>query len=559
MARSPMLGARLRRLRKDRGLTQVKLAEILGISPSYLNMIEHNDRPLTVSLLLKLSEALGVDLRDFSAGDEVRVKSDLEEALSDPMFGGTRPSAAELDEFVTSVPDMCRAFLRLYRSYRTSREDVEALTDKLASNPYLMASSHSVRTLLTSVRSFSEILLDNIDLAADERQQFLCIVVDGTEKLTHQVDEMLRFVTGENLDGLLDSRTPADEVGDFFERSDNFFDDQDRMAEDLRHEIGMETVGLFSRLSSVLHDRFGVTVETARQPESGRLSNPVLRVEKAKNGQGERIIVRDDLALPSLRFLLAREVGRRLAKDQIDELVAEAGLSPGSEELCAQVLAGYFAGAVLMPYSAYLERARAYRYDVERLQQAFGVSLEQACQRLAGLRRPGKEGVRFHFLRIDQAGNVFKRFSGSGLPIPRFAGICPRWNVHVASGRPGSVDAQVLQLADGSAYLSVGFGVRRPGVGYNTADGSYALGLGCRLEDAGELVYSNGLDLTRSETFRPVGVTCRLCERLDCVDRAHPTLIHASDRALAEDTRQAPKQSRRSDRAIEGPAAVDAD
>ena len=82
MARSPMLGARLRRLRKDRGLTQVKLAEILGISPSYLNMIEHNDRPLTVSLLLKLSDVLGVDLRDFSAGDEVRIKSDLEEALS---------------------------------------------------------------------------------------------------------------------------------------------------------------------------------------------------------------------------------------------------------------------------------------------------------------------------------------------------------------------------------------------------------------------------------------------------------------------------------------------
>jgi predicted transcriptional regulator/transcriptional regulator with XRE-family HTH domain len=542
-----MLGARLRRLRKDRGLTQVKLAEILGISPSYLNMIEHNDRPLTVSLLLKLSDALGVDLRDFSAGDEVRIKSDLEEALSDPMFGGTRPSATELDEFVTSVPDICRAFLRLYRSYRNSREDVEALTDKLASSPYLVASSHSVRTLLTSVRSFSEILLDNIDIAADERQRFLEIVVDGTEKLTLQVDELLRFITGENLDGLLDSRTPAEEVGDFIERNDNFFEDLDRRAEALRREIGMETVGLFSRLSALLEDRYGIVVETAGVPEAGRnaVAVPAVRREPAEGSEGGRLIVRDDLALSSLRFHMAREVGRHAAADIIEQLVADAGLTAQSEEHCAEYLAGYFAGALLMPYDSFLERATTYRYDVERLQQTFGVSLEQACQRLATLRRPGQEGVRFHFLRIDQAGNVFKRFSGSGLPIPRFAGICPRWNVHAASGRPGSVDAQVLQLADGSAFLSVAFGQRRPGTGYNVPEGCYALALGCRLEDAGELVYSGGLDLTRSETFLPVGVTCRLCERMDCAERAHPTLVHAVDRPPQPAERPAQKSQKR--------------
>ena len=63
MARSPMLGARLRRLRKDRSLTQVKLAEILGISPSYLNMIEHNDRPLTVSPRTRGAALLGPRVR----------------------------------------------------------------------------------------------------------------------------------------------------------------------------------------------------------------------------------------------------------------------------------------------------------------------------------------------------------------------------------------------------------------------------------------------------------------------------------------------------------------
>ncbi|MEQ9360767.1 MAG: short-chain fatty acyl-CoA regulator family protein, partial [Rhodospirillales bacterium] len=407
-------------------------------------------------------------------------------------------------------------------------------------------SSHSVRTLLTSVRSFSEILLDNIDLAAAERQKFLGIVVDGTEKLTLQVDELLRFITGENLDNLLESRTPAEEVGDFTERNDNFFDDLDRRAEALRAEIGTETVGLFSRLAAVLHERFGIEVETSAVGDASRGGAvvPAVRLEPGAGGGG-RMIVRDDLALPSLRFHLARETGRRAAADLIDAWIRDAELSPASEDLCRDYLAGYFAAAVLMPYGAFLNRARAYRYDVERLSQAFGVSLEQACRRLATLRRPGQEGVRFHFLRIDSAGNVFRRVPGSGLPIPRFAGICPRWNVHAASGRAGNVDAQVLQLADGSAYLSVAFGQRRPGAGYNAPDGSYALALGCRLEDAGELVYSGGLDLTRSETFLPVGVTCRLCERTDCAQRAHPTLIHAVERGTSAPDKPALKAGRK--------------
>ena len=79
------------------------------------------------------------------------------------------------------------------------------------------------------------------------------------------------------------------------------------------------------------------------------------------------------------------------------------------------------------------------------------------------------------------------------------------------------------------------------------------------MEDAGELIYSSGLDMTRSETFRPVGVTCRLCERLDCIDRAHPTLVHGAERALAEETRAGPKLGRKSDRAADGAVAAEAD
>ena len=71
----------------------MRLAEMLGISASYLNMIEHNDRPLTVPLLLKLSEHLDVDLQAFSEGEEARLKRDLQEVFSEPLFTDLQPSA----------------------------------------------------------------------------------------------------------------------------------------------------------------------------------------------------------------------------------------------------------------------------------------------------------------------------------------------------------------------------------------------------------------------------------------------------------------------------------
>ncbi|SCE60422.1 hypothetical protein GA0115253_108451, partial [Streptomyces sp. Termitarium-T10T-6] len=86
-------GARLRRLREERGLSQAELARMLAISPSYLNQMEHDSRPLTVPVLLRLTEAFGVDPGFFSERDTARVLADLREALADEV-GAARVSAA---------------------------------------------------------------------------------------------------------------------------------------------------------------------------------------------------------------------------------------------------------------------------------------------------------------------------------------------------------------------------------------------------------------------------------------------------------------------------------
>src|SRR5262245_41595932 len=82
----PALGARLRALRRQQHLTQTELARRLGISPSYLNLIEHDRRVLSADLLIKLSEILPIDLKSFSAEHGGRTLTELLEVFGDPMF-----------------------------------------------------------------------------------------------------------------------------------------------------------------------------------------------------------------------------------------------------------------------------------------------------------------------------------------------------------------------------------------------------------------------------------------------------------------------------------------
>ncbi|MCE8433982.1 helix-turn-helix domain-containing protein, partial [Rhodovulum sulfidophilum] len=85
------LGGRLRQLRETRGLTQAALAERLGLSPSYLNQIERNQRPLTVQVLLKINAAFGLDIQVFSEEGDARLLAELREAVQggEPAVGAS--------------------------------------------------------------------------------------------------------------------------------------------------------------------------------------------------------------------------------------------------------------------------------------------------------------------------------------------------------------------------------------------------------------------------------------------------------------------------------------
>ncbi|GLQ36884.1 Cro/Cl family transcriptional regulator [Rhizobium albus] len=124
-------GPRVRRLRNGMDMTQTAMAEALGISASYLNLIERNQRPLTVQLLLKLSSTFKIDL-DALQGETPASVTALKEIFSDPLLAGELPGDQELIEISEAAPNAAAGMVKLYRAYREQAERLSDLSSLLA-------------------------------------------------------------------------------------------------------------------------------------------------------------------------------------------------------------------------------------------------------------------------------------------------------------------------------------------------------------------------------------------------------------------------------------------
>lgn len=522
-------GAKLRRLRRRLGLSQTDMAGQLGISASYLNLIEHEQRPLTLKLLLRLGQAFAIDLNSFAEDEEARLAAELAEAFADPVFadaedgdagGGAAPGKTDLREFVAVSAGASRAVVALYRAHRRLREEADSLAERLRDSEFLAGVDHEFRTLLTSIRSFSEILQDNADLDPQQRQRFLGIIVEETTRLLAVVDRTL--AAGPAMAGAgAGARPAADEVADLLQQQMNHFPPLEELADRLREAAGMTAEpghagGAFDRLAAHLGRAHGIAVRLMREPPADR----ALRVydPAARTLDLAEVLPPAERAAELAHVVALQEGGRVL-----DACLAGARLgSPEARRLGRIALADYTALALLMPYEAMLSAARALRYDVDRLGLRFGVGFEQVCRRLVTLQRPAARGVPFYFVALDLAGNVSARFSAAPVRIARYSGVCPLWNAHAAFLTPGIPRVQLSRMPDGTAYLSIARTVERPAWGPARPQQIGAVELGCETAYAGELGYGRGLDLDSEEAAVPVGTTCRLCDRPDCAQRALP-------------------------------------
>jgi predicted transcriptional regulator/transcriptional regulator with XRE-family HTH domain len=504
------------------------MAGRLGISPSYLNLIENDRRPLTAALLRRLVDVYGVEAQAFLADSPARLRAELAESVGDPQFPGPRLDDRALTELATAMPEAARTLAAVTRAYLAARKEARGLAERLAGDPFLAAARHNLLTRLTSIRSYSEILRDNVDLEVPRRQRFVGVLVDESQHLTALVNEVFAFLADDGTPGLIPAASPEVAVADRVRAHNNHFPDLEQAADSLRQSLAAPPSGLYAALVETLRLAHGVTVHIAEDGSgregSGQDGPGQEGSGPAAPGQpGEALVIPETVTLESRTFRVARHLALLACRPAIEARLAEAGaLPPAEADLYRWRLGGYVAGALIMPYEPFRQSAGATRHDLERLQHRFGASFTQVCHRLTTLQRPGAEGVPFHFVRVDIAGNVRHSFSASGLHIPRHGGLCPRWNVHLAFLNPGCIDTQIVQLPDGARYAFIAKALSKRGNGGRGPRSHTAVAIGCDISFASHLIYADGLALGEAAHDVPVGLSCRHCPRHDCAQRAEP-------------------------------------
>ncbi len=450
-ARPLYMGPRIKRLRRELGLTQQAMAGDLEISPSYVALMERNQRPVTADLLLRLARTYQLDMSELAADDSADYNRRLTEVLRDPIFAGIDMPALEVADLATSFPGMSEALLRLYGAY--TREQA-ALADRQA------------------------------ELGAG---------------LPDPVAEARRFLAAHR----------------------NHFPTLEASAENLAAAIAREGDG-----AAWLQRTHGIRT---------RFLPPYVMMGSIRRfDRHNRQLLLDEGLYPATRaFQIALQIVWHECRAQITEIARamgdeqEEGAARTAVHLVKRALASYTAGAILMPYDRFARVVEERAYDIEAVARVFGTSFEQTAHRFTTLGRPngpnGSGHVPFFFIRVDGAGNVSKRLDGAGFPFAAHGGGCPLWSVHQVFATPLQVVTQWLELPDGQRFFSIARTVEAGGGGYNRPRAIRAVALACAAEHAPRLAYAQGLN-PRSTPATPIGITCRLCHRPDCVARALPPI-----------------------------------
>ncbi len=458
----PQIGGKIRRLRRQRQLSQADLATAISISASYLNLIEHNRRKLTVPLLFKFAGYFGVEPGELAQSDDGQLLGDLMELFGDDIFADSDLTNLEIRDLAFSNPVAGRAVLRLFDKYRQ---------------------------------------LDASHASGSPKKM-------GDKEIYHPATEA---------------------ISDFIQEHANHFPELEDAAERVRGDINSASDSFEQGLRTYLINVFGLNWTLTSLPRG---------IARRLADAGRTLEISDILAPSTALFSISHHTGLLAAASEIELIIERSTLPEGdAPALARNVLASYFAAALIMPYGPFLNACEQYRYDIDRIARCFGASFEQVCHRMTTLQRPGAQGIPLHLIRTDIAGNISKRFSLSGIHIPRHSGACPRWNVYSAFLQPGRINVQLSRMPDAQVYFCVARSFEKGGYRHNAQRRHFSIGLGCHVSQAKRMIYSDGIDLANTTRIVPIGVGCRICARMECEQRAHPPADHRfeiNDKVRAE-------------------------
>ncbi len=448
------IGPKIKAFRRQLGLQANKLSEQLGISPSYLNLIESGKRKIDGDLLLKVCEELKIELSDLTNKSDLNLANNLSELLGDELFEDLDILGPEVQDLVNTNPKIARALIKLGDNYKQKGQEIVSKVENISGK-----------------------------------------IIDGRK-----------------------ASFPGEVVSDFLQENKNYFSKLEKFAEDIFNRIQINNRATYMALCDFLKTEYGVKVKDVL-PEDGKPFSKIYYKSR------KELHLSDYVALETKKLYAAAQIAQEGAMVIIENyLLAFKFPSEESKKLTKVALLNYCGAAILMPYKLFHQECIKQKYDLELLQNTFACTFEQIAHRVTCLQDPKLPGIPFHFLRVDVAGNISKRFSLSGIEIPRYGGACPRWNVYSAFSRPGVIQAAVSKMSNGEKYVCIARTVEK-GVGrYGKKKSILSIGLGCQAKYAKDFVYTENLDLNDKKTEIPIGVSCRTCDRLDCSQRAFPPL-----------------------------------
>ena len=448
------IGPKIKAFRRQLGLQANKLSEQLGISPSYLNLIESGKRKIDGDLLLKVCEELKIELSDLTNKSDLNLANNLSELLGDELFEDLDILGPEVQDLVNTNPKIARALIKLGDNYKQKGQEIVSKVENISGK-----------------------------------------IIDGRK-----------------------ASFPGEVVSDFLQENKNYFSKLEKFADDIFNRIQINNRATYMALCDFLKTEYGVKVKDVL-PEDGKPFSKIYYKSQ------KELHLSDYVALETKKLYAAAQIAQEGAMVVIENYLSEFKFpSEESKKLTKVALLNYCGAAILMPYKLFHQECMKQKYDLELLQNTFACTFEQIAHRVTCLQDPKLPGIPFHFLRVDVAGNISKRFSLSGIEIPRYGGACPRWNVYSAFSRPGVIQAAVSKMSNGEKYVCIARTVEK-GVGrYGKKKSILSIGLGCQAKYAKDFVYTENLDLNDKKTEIPIGVSCRTCDRLDCSQRAFPPL-----------------------------------
>lgn len=436
MATQRLAGSRIREKRLDRGLRQAAVAETVGISPSYLNLIEHNRRRIGGKLLADIARALGVEPARLVDGADADMLDQIRNAASQiSVTLETEVELARAEEMAARYPGWAGLVAAQAERINALQHQVQALADRMSSDPLLAGSLHDVISAVSSIRSAASILVSPEALDADWTRRFHENIHKDSLRLATSSEALIAYLEAPEAD--IDQTAPIAQVERYLAKTG-----------------------------------FHIAALEATQTD------------------------------PAM-------------------IVADSGLSAAAQEVLLRWATQYRNDARAIPLDELTDACVKFTYDPAKIAEAFGVTFATVLRRLASLPN-GAGHPPFGLAVCDAAGVLRLLKSVPGFSLPHDGETCPLWPIYATLSRPSQPMRQAVSLPGASATPLLCYAVAEPLAVHNF--------------DAPPPLQSTMLVMPdpplTGGRLAPVGVSCRICPRVDCSSRREPAMVGISGDAV---------------------------